>query len=123
MSHLLGVGIEAAVVAAATAEGTAATALAMRLVGGMDAAAPIVGSAGADTAGARNFWRYVTRPPIAPRAATTGFQRSTNHRGDAGMGEADFGQGALSVGLAEEPVWRRLQRSSAAPRERSPRSC
>lgn len=88
----------------------------MRLFGGMDAAAPIHASAGADTAGARNFWRYVTRPPIAPRAAAASEQRSAGCRGDAGMGEADFGQGAFSIGLAEKPGRRRLQRSSAAPR-------
>lgn len=88
----------------------------MRLFGGMDAAAAIDGSAVADTAGARNFWRYVTRPPIAPRAATTGLQRSTNHRGDAGMGEASVGRSVLSFGLAEGTGRRRLKRSSAAPR-------
>ncbi len=64
----------------------------------------------AATAAAPNLWRYVERPPIAPRAATTGVMRSLDCRGDAGMGEASASRSALSSGLAEEPVRCRLQR-------------
>ncbi len=49
----------------------------------------------AATAAAPNLWRYVERPPIAPRAATTGVMRSLDCRGDAGMGEASASRSAL----------------------------
>jgi hypothetical protein len=62
----------------------------------------------AATAAAPNLWRYVERPPIAPRAATTGMQRSKNFSGDAGMGEASFDR---SAAVSNEP-----RASQAAPR-------
>ena len=77
----------------------------------------------AATATAPNLWRYVERPPIAPRAATTGVQRSKNFSGDAGMGEASASRSTLSSGLAEGTGRRRLQRSSAAPRRSQRRAC
>ncbi len=92
-------------------------------------------SAGADTAGARNFWRYVTRPPIAPRAAAASERRSAGCRGERGWGKQTsararspsgwpkslFGVGCNAVqprcasgrdGLAEGPVRRRLERAA-----------
>lgn len=63
----------------------------------------------AATAAAPNLWRYVERPPIAPRAATTGVLRSRNFSGDAGMGEASASRSALS-----SRACRRARSASAA---------